>query len=171
MPGLVRCPLCGHGPLKGARGLSLHQRRAHPEYYHAKHQVLPRVKPRWLPEERERMARIEADLLVSGLDPSRVNNKLVLVFEGWSRERIKGCRKQQDYKDLVRDYVARARALECLAESDDSLDDSSTEECRRSDWRREILTVTGEELRQYRDESGMNPLLDTLLEVVGLAKE
>src|ERR1043165_5352777 len=73
---LVTCPECHKGPLKGARGLHVHQRRAHPEEYHAAHQVLPRVKPRWLPEESERMARVEADPIVSGVVPGLINSEL-----------------------------------------------------------------------------------------------
>ena len=171
VPGLVICPICQKGPLKGAIGLSQHQRRAHPEEYHAQHQVSQRVKPRWLPEESERMARYEADLIVSGVLPALINRRLVEVFGGWSLDRIKGQRKRQDYKLKVQECIASARALKCLSESDDSQDETSTEECRRSDWRREILTVAGEELRQYRDECGANPLVDTLLEAVGLAEE
>ena len=77
------------------------------------------------------------------------------VFEGWNHTRIKALRKRQDYKDQVHDLVASARMLKCLVESDDSSDDSSTEECCRYDWRWEIFTLTGEDLRQYRDECGM----------------
>src|SRR6218665_870435 len=119
VPGMVNCPMCQRS-FKGVRGLIIHQRSAHPLVFHTEHQVATRVKARWTPEDRDRVAFLEADLLVSGVKPGLINSELVKVFKEWSRERIKGLRKKQDYKDQVSELVARAQALKCQSVPEDT---------------------------------------------------
>jgi len=104
VPEMVSCPMWQR-LFKGVGGLAVHQRRAHPSEFHAAHQVATRVKAKWTPEERDRVAFLEADLLVSGVKPGLINSELVKAFKQWSRERIKGLRKRQDYKDQVKELV------------------------------------------------------------------
>src|SRR6218665_4002652 len=84
---MVNCPMCQRS-FKGARGLGIHQRSAHPLDIHAAHQVATRAKARWSPEDR--VAFLEADLLISRVKPGLINSELVRVFKEWSRQRIKG---------------------------------------------------------------------------------
>ena len=73
VPGMVNCPMCQRS-FKGARGLGVHQRSAHPLDYHAAHQVATRDKARWSPEDRE--AFLEADLLISRVKPGLIGESL-----------------------------------------------------------------------------------------------
>lgn len=56
---------CAHAmaPHTSKRGLTVHQRSAHPVEFHATHQVEPRERSRLPVEERNRMAHMEANLL------------------------------------------------------------------------------------------------------------
>jgi hypothetical protein len=101
---MVVCEKCTR-LFKGQRGLSLHQRRAHPSDYHAKHQVLPKVKARWISEESRRMAEHEASLLLSGIQPAGINKLLFEEFRNnRSYEGMKGERKDA-YMKYVSDLV------------------------------------------------------------------
>ena|SRR6218665_1073754 len=80
VPRMVVCPMC-QWAFKGARGLGVHQRSAHSLEFHAAHQVAARVKPKWIHEERDRVAFLEADLLASGVKPALTNSKLVKAFK------------------------------------------------------------------------------------------
>ena len=91
---------------KGQRGLSGHQRKAHPFEYHELHQVSPRVKARWAPEESRRVAEQEATLILSGVKPGAgVIRCLVEKFPDRSYDSIKGERQKVGYKKLVSDLV------------------------------------------------------------------
>src|SRR6218665_1964846 len=70
VPGTETCAACQR-TFTSKRGLSVHQRRAHPVEFHAAHQVEPRERPRWPAEERQRMAQMEANLLSSGIKKGR----------------------------------------------------------------------------------------------------
>lgn len=167
-PGKVTCPVC-HGQYQGARGLGVHQRRAHPEVFHAEHQVKTRLNSRWLPEERDRIATAEADLTVSGLKPVLMNSRLLRIFKELPRERLKGLRKRQDYKDKVEELVASARALKCLSESEDELPGADTGSHSGEDWRKGALEACIEgldNLRVVRPELNGEPLVMDLYEVV-----
>ena len=50
VPGMVNCPICQRS-FKGARGLGVHRRSAHPQVFHTEHQVATGVKARWTPED------------------------------------------------------------------------------------------------------------------------
>ena len=165
VPGMVNCPICQRS-FKGARGLGVHQRSAHPLVFHAEHQVAPRVKARWTPEDRDRVAFLEADLLVSGVKPGLINSELVKVFKEWSRERIKGLRKKQDYKDQVSELVARAQALKCQSVPEDTASETSTESCSSLTWRREVLIAASEGLQEDSEELGSDPLVEDLHEAI-----
>src|SRR6218665_3922085 len=89
VPEMVVCNTCER-LFKGQAGLTLHCRRAHPVDFHNEHQVLPRVKARWAPEEVRRMAEFESSLLLSGVKPIAINSQLVEKFPDRSRESIKG---------------------------------------------------------------------------------
>src|SRR6218665_923061 len=124
--------------------MSIEQRSAHPRVFHTEHQVATRVKARWTREDRDRVAFLEADLLVSGGKPGLINSELVKIFKEWPRERIKGLRKKQDYKDQVQGLVARTQALKSQAVPEETASETSTESCSGLSWRREVLIAASE---------------------------
>src|SRR6218665_1260372 len=102
---MVVCVMCKRS-FKGQRSLSGHQRKAHPFEYHELHQVSPRVKARWAPEESRRVAEQEATLILSGVKPGAgVIRCLVEKFPDRSYDSIKGERQKVGYKKLVSDLV------------------------------------------------------------------
>ena len=102
--GMVVCEMCTRS-FVGQRGLSIHQRKAHPPEYHAQHQVLPRVKARWIPEESRRMAEREAGLVLSGVKPGGINKLLYEMFPNRSQESLKGERRKDSYRKYVSDLI------------------------------------------------------------------
>ena len=109
---------------------------------------------------------LEADLLISGVKPGLINSELEKVFKEWSRERIKGLRKRQDYKDQVEELVVRAQALKCQSVPEDTTSEISMESCSSLTWRREVVITASEGLQEDREELGSDPLVEDLHEAI-----
>ena len=103
------CVECGT-QYKGKTGLSLHQRRAHPESYHNVCQVTQKTKPRWSEEELCRLAKAEAKLLLEGTKKTKINSELTRIYPERGLEQIKGQRRTARYKALVEDYLGCLQA-------------------------------------------------------------
>ncbi|CAK1550823.1 unnamed protein product [Leptosia nina] len=101
-PGCV-CPVCGR-VFGSIRGLGVHKRAAHP--LEANVEAAPNaVKRRWHEEEVALMARTEARLT---RELGRCGNvELSKALPGFGRtfEAIKGQRRKQEYRDLVKNYL------------------------------------------------------------------
>lgn len=103
------CPECGR-EFRGARGVAIHTRRAHPEVYHAKQTavigaaVAAQVKRRWAREETADMARQEAWLCDQGTEARKLNTKLVEYMTHRTLNAIKGQRRTAEYKAMVESY-------------------------------------------------------------------
>ena len=87
---------------RGARGLSVHTRAAHPESYHSE-RIAAQVKSRWDTEETALMAKEEARLRNLGV--KSINQGLVAYMPQRTLEAIKGHRRRPDYKSLVELYA------------------------------------------------------------------
>src|SRR6218665_2489428 len=167
---MVFCNTCER-LFKGQAGLTLHCRRAYPVDFHNEHQVLPRVKARWAPEEVRRMAEFESSLLLSGVKPIAINSQLVEKFPDRSRESIKGERKKDSYKQLVTDLVLGGT----VAVSNSRTPERSLREDEipmdRDLWRREMLDSINI-LLDKRGDPREEPLWDSLqLAVYSLGAE
>ena len=94
------CTICGVA-FKGKIGLGVHTRAKHANAFHLANQVAVRVKPRWGPEDSERLASQEARLRADGVPDREINRNLSMAFSELDYERMKGQRKRQDYKYRV----------------------------------------------------------------------
>ncbi|KAK8774009.1 hypothetical protein V5799_011458 [Amblyomma americanum] len=92
------CPECGRAFTKKV-GLSLHRRKAHYEEYNRAIDVT-RSRPRWTEEEEYLMARLEADLTLTGAKRN-INELLANRLNERSFDSIKSHRKSPRYKELV----------------------------------------------------------------------
>ena len=96
--GLLPCPDCGC-EFRGKAGVSLHQRRAHPEAYHQENVPEQRKKARWVYEEKVLLARLEKNMLGLGLT---VNSKTMAEqFPSRSSESIKKMRQSVEYRRIL----------------------------------------------------------------------
>src|SRR6218665_4185131 len=106
---MVFCNTCER-LFKGQAGLTLHCRRAYPVDFHNEHQVLPRVKARWAPEEVRRMAEFESSLLLSGVKPIAIVNWLrSFLTDLVNRLRVRGRRTATSSLSLTSCWVAQLR--------------------------------------------------------------
>lgn len=96
----IVCEICGK-VCRNKAGRTLHMRKAHAETYHAENIPAVRVKARWEEDEAYQLARIEAELTVSGVQPRKLNSLLYELFPMRSQEAIKGHRRKSAHKDLV----------------------------------------------------------------------
>lgn len=159
-PELVICVTCERS-FKGAIGLGVHRRKAHPLDFHADHQVLPRVKARWAPEEMRRMAALESSLLLSGAKPNDINSLLVEKFPDRSREAIKGERRKDSYKQLVSNMVFVGPIVLPNPQTPES---SMREDSIHQDkdlWRVDMLECT-KDLLDKRGSPGEEPIWSSL---------
>ncbi|KAK8772261.1 hypothetical protein V5799_024495 [Amblyomma americanum] len=92
------CPECGRAFTKKV-GLSLLRRKAHYEEYNRAIDVT-RSRPRWTEEEEYLMARLEADLTLTGAKRN-INELLANRLNERSFDSIKSHRKSPRYKELV----------------------------------------------------------------------
>ena len=121
---------------KGDRGVAGHMRKAHAVWYHnmleAKHQ--PRRR-RWTEDEWNLVANHEVRLLEKGWDPRDITSDIRRTFTERSAYALKGMRRQERHKDLVRE-IARKRDLSRKKEVDDLLEELvSTIETREKEAR------------------------------------
>src|SRR6218665_3915730 len=111
---MVVCVMCKRS-FKGQRSFSGHQRKAHPFECHELHQVSPRVKARWAPEESRRVAEQEATLILSGVKPGAGGiRRLVEMFPDRSYWSIKGERNKDSYQKLALDLALVGQVTEPL---------------------------------------------------------
>lgn len=87
------------------RGVMNHIRQAHPAVYN-QHINVDRVNARWSEEEVRLLALAEARIMHEDPAVRAINQRLQEAFPGRTLESIKGRRKRQDYKDLVREIQA-----------------------------------------------------------------
>lgn len=99
------CPVCGR-PFATKIGLGVHKRRAHPVVANEE-AAPPRVKARWRDEEVEMLASTEARLTVERGVCTNVELLGALPNLGRTREAIKGYRRKESYKLLVREHLTR----------------------------------------------------------------
>jgi hypothetical protein len=159
-PELVVCERCTRS-FKGQRGLSLHQRRAHPLEYHGTHQVGPRVKARWISEESRRMAEHEASLRLSGVKPAGINKLLFEKFQKRSYEGMKGERRKDAYRKYVSDLVLVGQTPVGEVPTPDCPVGEATAAGDRNLWKVEMLACI-EDLIEKRGNPEEGPLWDAL---------
>ena len=132
----VICTHCGR-PFASIRGLGVHARRAHPEQYHRAVAVEDKGRKRWTASELATLARLEVDLLGSGVSATHINLALLEAgaLEGRTVESIKGVRRKPSYRSLVKDLTAERLATNQPRNSpvgqDELVDDES--------WSRPII--------------------------------
>src|SRR6218665_2556127 len=150
---MVVCNTCER-LFKGQAGLTLHCRRAHPVDFHNEHQVLPRVKARWAPEEVRRMAEFDSSLLLSGVKPI-VNWLRNFLTDLVNRLRVRGRRTATSSLSLGGTVaVSNPRTPErSLREDEIPMD--------RDLWRREMLDSINI-LLDKRGDPREEPLWDSL---------
>lgn len=95
------CEICRR-PFDTSRGLGQHKRLGHPVEYN-REIVVERVKPRWSEEEMEMVAREEVKAIRSGV--ANMNQHLQSVFPERTLESVKGKRKSEAYKNMVKRLV------------------------------------------------------------------
>lgn len=101
------CPECGQR-YKTLIGLQVHRQKKHPEEYNAGLKN-DKIKLRWEAQDRDLMARLEADCLYSvksGSKKPNINQYLHSKFPERTLESIKSQRKSQLYKDMVQNHMA-----------------------------------------------------------------
>ena len=101
---LSTCPECQQA-FGLVRGLSQHQRRAHPAEYHAQNVPIARLKARWDHEELLVLARAEIIFWRSGV--RNINQRLVQITPGRTLDAIKGVRKSTRYRELLAPFEQR----------------------------------------------------------------
>lgn len=101
-------PGCGRS-FETATGRGLHHRRAHPDWYDQRQNIV-HVKARWNDEETRLLAREEATLTRRNV--KFLNQALLEIFPGRTLESIKGKRKQAAYKQLVQEFLAEDQPAE-----------------------------------------------------------
>lgn len=124
-------------------GLGVHKNRAHPVESNIEN-APPQVKRRWHDEEMDVLARTEARWLASG-GSGTINAALLLdpnvVALGRSLEAIKGVRRKESYKALVRQCLAD---LEGLTESPLVSSVAPTDEVLSTEPSLAVVVETGE---------------------------
>ena len=119
-PGTATCEVCD-AKYRTGRGLSLHQRSRHPEWYHSR-KGPAFVRPGWTREEMVLLVRGEVRLVRAARRRGeegrvKVNAELCRQFPGKKRDSIVNVRKTKNYRDL------RARLeIELEEESDEEVE-------------------------------------------------
>lgn len=96
------------------RGLRLHQRKAHPTEYFAAalsniHTADSKRYNKWSEMEMIQMAQLEAHLLTQNIKDLKINIELAKRLPGeWTAEAIKGKRRAEKYKRMVKDLQERS---------------------------------------------------------------
>lgn len=92
------------------RGLGMHFRSKHPVEYHAKAleelKGKKEVKKRWTNKKVNMMARAEAEIMLRLGPTENINQELKKVLKERTIEAIKGKRRAEKYKRMVRDIYA-----------------------------------------------------------------
>ncbi|KMQ88340.1 reverse transcriptase [Lasius niger] len=103
------------------RGRGVHHQRAHKDWFDARLQ--PAVdKVRWTAEETAMLARKEAELTVES-NPRFINQELLQYFPQRTLEAIKGKRRNQEYRELVEEFVEEFRNPDVITIEDDEEDE------------------------------------------------
>lgn len=96
--GMVACPNCGkHYKIKG---LASHRRKCDKVSLNNEI-VITKTKPHWSAEESFFLARSEADALLRGVRPVKINSVLYQLHPNRSEEAVKGQRRKKEHKELV----------------------------------------------------------------------
>lgn len=107
-------------PLKG---LSIHQRNAHPNEYYLANLPAPHIKTRWSREEIVLLARAEARLRKEGFSGG-INQNLVKCFPSRTLESMKGIRKQGKFTEV---YNSICNEISYLSSSSSDSSESDSE--------------------------------------------
>jgi len=107
----VRCETCSR-EFRNKRGLGVHIAHAHPEEANSAVDI-ERVKARWPVEEIRLMARAEVAAIARGVQ--FMNLHLRELFPHRSLEAIKGKRRQDAYREMVRDFGLEAQPSPAVA--------------------------------------------------------
>ena len=140
---VCRAPDCGRS-FTTSTGRGLHERRGHPNWCDArKLEASAPKKDRWTDEERDLLARKEAEIQHSAVGRVFMNQELLKFFKDRTLESIKGQRKTTRHKDKVHEYLeelSRQPSSPSSTDSFHSAEDSVLEEdpiCPLTSWLRE----------------------------------
>lgn len=87
-------------------GLQLHRQKAHPQQYNAGITV-DRVKARWDPQDRQLLAKVESELILSngGKVPLNINELMVEKFRSRTFDSIKSQRRRPEHRAQVEAFL------------------------------------------------------------------
>ena len=105
-----QCDLCEFS-CKSKAGLSLHQRSAHAEAYHARNVKAPSRNKKWTDEDVRLLAKAEVELLQSGKKVSAALLHRMDVLPGRTEESLRGQRKTSRHKSAVSEVQAEFEGL------------------------------------------------------------
>lgn len=100
----LKCVECGK-VCRGKTGLTLRSQKMHPLMFHATNVPTERVTPRWNEGETYLLAKVEAELVISGTVPKKINSLLYGKCPSRTQEAIKGQQRGSAYNELVTKLV------------------------------------------------------------------